>query len=127
MDFQIPNANIISNNNAIRTPPDRDPWTEIPLDRDPQTETTPDRDPLDIVPQTETPLDRDLPRHSLPWTDISNKNAFQYDAYHLHVTIWGDLTNKDPPGQTPPWTETPTVNRITDRCKNITFVPGGKY
>ena len=39
----------------------------------------------------------------------------------------GSLCDRDPPdrnpppGQIPPWTETPPVNRITDRCKNITF------
>ena len=38
---------------------------------------------------------------------------------------------RDPPGQRPPWTETPPtetpppVNRITDRCKNITLPQGG--
>ena len=101
------------------TPPDRDPhgqrpsgqrppWTETPLDGDPL-----DRDPAGQRPcWTETPLDRDPTGQRLP--------------------------EQRPPGQRPldrdaPWTETfppPTlqtetlslpVNRITDKCKNITF------
>ena len=48
-------------------------------------------------------------------------------------SVGGGLPNRDPPGrqplgtelppprQRPPWTEEPPVNRITDRCKNITL------
>ena len=60
-----------------------------------------------------------------------NKNAFQYDAYRPLFTVWGvSLTetplDRDIPGHKHPRTETPLdrpplVNRITDRCKNITF------
>ena len=47
-----------------------------------------------------------------------------------HPLPWGGLPldrdpppwTETPPGQRlPPWTEDPPVNRITDKCKNITF------
>ena len=57
-----------------------------------------------------------------------NKNAFQYDAFHPHVTVWGGLPDRDPlldrealldrdpiPGQRPPWTETPWAENPLDK------------
>ena len=46
---------------------------------------------LTETPSTDTPLDRDPPGQRPPWTE------------------------------NPLWTETPPVNRIADRCKNITL------
>ena len=74
------------------------PWTETPWTETPQTE----------IPFTETPLDGDPPGQK--------------------PSLDRDPPDRDPIGQRPPltetprlWTETPAVNRITDRCKNITF------
>ena len=58
------------------------------------------------TPWTETlldrhPLDRDPPGQRPPWT----KNP----------------QDREPLQHRPPWTEINPVNRITDKCKNITF------
>ena len=127
--------------------PDRDPtrqrphWTEnpyqteTPLDSDPP----PDRDPLgqrplfwtnipsQSPPWTETHLDRDPPPGQRPhsWTETpllarDPQSEITLDRDPLHG-------QRPPPGQrtpwtqTPPWTQTSPVNRITDKCKNITF------
>ena len=58
------------------------------------------------------------------------------DAHHRSSTVWGGqrrfwtdtpLDRETPYGQGPPQTETPldgdpSINRITDRCKNINFL-----
>ena len=98
---------------VTETPRQKHPWTETP-----QTETPLDRDPPGQRPLlwTETPpMDRDpSPGQRTPWTETSPMDR--------------DL----PPGQRSPrqrplpWTKTPLdrdphMNRITDKCKNITL------
>ena len=54
----------------------------------------------------------------------SNKNAFQWDVYCLHITVWWRVSlDRDPLDRDPP------VNRMTYRCKTLpsrNFVAGGK-
>ena len=70
----------------------------VSLTETPWIEPPLDRDPLGQRPPTnrDSPTDRDPPTDREP-------------------------PGQRPPGQTSPWTEIPPVNRITDRCKNITF------
>ena len=54
-----------------------------------------------------------VPTKRVSYRHYIDKNAFQY---HM-----GDLPDRDPPGQRPVQTETPLWNKMTHRCKNITF------
>ena len=107
-------------------PPDRDPPDRDPLDRDPQTETPMDRDP----PWTDTPMDRD-PLDRDPNTETPpGQRPPDRDPQIETPSSWTET-----PGQQPPWTETPLVmwpvvhsgtethpvNRMAQRCKNITL------
>ena len=74
-------------------------WTEIPLGQRP-----PNRDLSGQRPHGQRP----------PWTDPWTETSLDRPM------------DRDVPGQRPPWTETPQtetlpVDRITDRCKNITL------
>ena len=106
------------------------PWTEIPPDTD--SRQTPFR--TENPPWTETPVDRDLaetPHIEIPRQRPSGQRSLDRDP------LTETPLDRDPAAQIPPWTDTPgqkpldryppsgqrtpLPNRITDRCKNITF------
>ena len=102
----LPNRDPLLDKDAPRQRP---PWTDIPLGQRPPGQSPPPR---------QTPLYKDTPVQRHPWT-------------------------KRPPWTKTSWTETPLdrdpldrdnslpVNRMTDRCKNITLpqtsFTGGNY
>ena len=91
---------------------DRDPLDRDPPDRNPPDRDPPDRDPWTETSWTETPNpDRDHPAQRPP-RDRDPPDGDSQD---------GDPPS--PPGQRP---RPSPVNRITDTCKNIIFVAGGK-
>ena len=61
--------------------------------------------------------DRNPPGQRLPWTEtLLDRASINRDPPWQRTPL-----DRDPPGQRPPWTENPPVNRMTYRCKNITF------
>ena len=79
--------------------------------------------PYGVVSLTETPWT------VTPWTDTIWTETPWTETPSWTETPWIETPlDRDSPGQRPPWTETPLdrdpappMNRITDRCKNITF------
>ena len=68
-------------------------------------------------------------RISLLTKQKQNKNTFQSDVYHplQWPSLLGGVYHTPPPGQTPPcplhcWDTPRPVNRMADRCKNITLL-----
>ena len=80
-----------------RSPRQRPIWTETPLDRD----------PLDRDPQTEIHLDRDPPERNPPWTETPRQRPPWTETFWTETPLDRDPTDRNPPGQRPPWTETP--------------------
>ena len=75
-------------------------------------EETPHGPPMD-PPWTEIPLGQRPP----PWTQ-----NFSLDTDPTNIDPWPETPLTENPWKKTAWTETPfPVNRITDRCKNITL------